>query len=186
MSVAVAGPLAADLYDNRSLVLAFACVALRPLVDLALLGPQTRLRVRLAFKYLSVIDAVCQAGATALSVIMAATGLDWWSLLLPQVLFTAVRAAAYAKAAGPAPNGPRWVPREMRPIATAYAWSGLGQYVHGALLMLPPLVIVAVNVVLVAAQISLLALSDTMLIVGVVVGFTVMVKLVVVVATTTV
>lgn len=139
--LAVAGPWAAELYGDRALVLAFACVAFRPLVELALLGPQTRLRVRMAFKELSVIDAVCQAGATGLSVIMAATGFDWWSLLLPQILFTAARAGAYARAAGPPPKGPRWVPSEVRPIAIAYGWSGLGQYVHGAILTLPPLVI---------------------------------------------
>ncbi len=139
--LAVVGPWAAAVYHDRALVLAFACVAFRPLVELALLGPQTRLRVRLDFKRLSVIDALCQAGATALSVSMAAIGFHWWSLLLPQVLFTAMRAAAFARAGGRAPDGPQWVPAEVRSIAAAYAWSGIGQYVHGALLMLPPLVI---------------------------------------------
>lgn len=136
-----AGPWAAEFYDDRALVLAFGCVAFRPLVELALLGPQTRLRVRLAFKRLALVDAGSQLGATVLSVIMAATGFDWWSLLVPQIAFTAVRAAAYSRAAAPVKAEPRWLPDEVRSISAAYAWSGLGQYVHGAVLMLPPLVI---------------------------------------------
>jgi O-antigen/teichoic acid export membrane protein len=139
--LAAAGPLAASTYEDRGLVLAFGCVAFRPLVELALLGPQTRLRIKMAFKQLSVIDAITQGGATVLSVIMAATGWGWWSLLVPQIVSTGVRAAAAAVVAGPAPPGPRWIPEEAARVTSAYALSGLGQYVHGGLLMLPPLVI---------------------------------------------
>lgn len=136
-----AGPAAAIAYEDQALVLAFGCVAFRPLVELALLGPQTRLRIRLAFKQLSLIDALSQGGATVLSVIMAATGFGWWSLLVPQIVFTGIRAAACSAIAGPAPAGPGWLREEAGRVTSSYALSGLGQYVHGGLLMLPPLVI---------------------------------------------
>ena len=136
-----AGPWAAIVYDQPALTAACACIALRPLVELALLGPQTRLRVQLAFRSLSVIDAGCQAGATVASILLAAAGGGWVSLILPQIAFTGLRAALYHRASGAAEHGSHWLTSESRGLLAAYALSGLGQYVHGGLLMLPPLVI---------------------------------------------
>ncbi len=141
VALVAAGPIASSLYHDESLPLAFACVATRPLAELAVFGPHTRLRVSLAFRQLAVIDGAAQLGATAAAVVMAAMGLGWWSLLAPQIAFTVVRAFAYARAAGPAPAAPRWVRADAWPLIRDYSLSGLGQYVHGGLLMLPPLVI---------------------------------------------
>lgn len=135
------GPLAALTYEQPSLTAACACIALRPLVELALLGPQTRLRLQLAFRRLSVVDAICQAGATLMAIAMAALDCGWSSLILPQIVFTGVRAWMYIGAAGQPISGPKWVPRDARGLLAAYSISGLGQYVHGGLLVLPPLLI---------------------------------------------
>lgn len=135
------GPLASSLYGQPSLTAACACVALRPVVELALLGPQTRLRFELAFRELAVVDAGCQVGAMSASILMAATGGGWASLILPQIGFTGLRAMLYRRVVGPSEPGPRWITSESRGLLAAYALSGFGQYVHGGLLMLPPLLI---------------------------------------------
>jgi PST family polysaccharide transporter len=141
LMLVAAGPIASGVYEQRALGAACACIALRPLVELALLGPQTRLRVQLAFRELSIVDAACQAGATLAAIVMAAFGCGWVSLILPQIAFTGVRAGVYARSVGSPTTGLRWEPTELRALLTSYALSGFGQYVHGGLLMLPPLVI---------------------------------------------
>ena len=138
-----AGPVAAGRYGDRALVAACMCVALRPAVELALLGPQTRLRIGLKFRELAVADAVTQTLATLAAVGMAAGRMGWLSLILPQIAATALKAWMYRRAAGPMPAGPSWIASEWRPLLRAYALSGLGQYVHAGLLMSPPLVIAA-------------------------------------------
>jgi O-antigen/teichoic acid export membrane protein len=139
--VIAAGPIAAAAYDDQAIAAACACVALRPIVELMLLAPQTRLRLRLEFRRLAVVDAVTQALATVSGIAMAWAGAGWLSLLLPQIAFTGVRALVYRRAAGPAEPSAAWIAGEWRPLLSAYALSGLGQYVHGGLLMVPPLVI---------------------------------------------
>lgn len=143
LALLAAGPIAADRYGESALVAACACVALRPAVELALLGPQTRLRIGLRFRDLAVADAVTQALATAAAIAMAWSGMGWASLILPQVAATALRAWMYRRAAGPTPAGPRWLAHEWRGLLRGYALSGLGQYVHAGLLMCPPMVIAA-------------------------------------------
>lgn len=138
-----AGPVTAHRYGDSALVAACACVALRPAVELALLGPQTRLRIGLKFRELAVTDAVTQALATLAAIAMAAARMGWLSLIIPQIAATALRALMYRHAAGPMPAGPAWIPHEWRPLMHGYALSGLGQYVHAGLLMSPPLVIAA-------------------------------------------
>lgn len=138
-----AGPVAATHYGDSALVAACACVALRPAVELALLGPQTRLRIGLRFRELAVIDAVTQTLATLAAIAMAAARMGWLSLIIPQIAATGLRALMYRHAAGPMPPAPPWIAREWRPLLRGYALSGLGQYVHAGLLMSPPLVIAA-------------------------------------------
>ena len=138
-----AGPVAADRYGNSSLVAACMCVALRPAVELALLGPQTRLRIALRFREIAVADAVTQTLATLAAIGMAAARMGWLSLIVPQIAATGLKALMYRRAAGPMQPGPRWIPHEWKPLLGGYALSGLGQYVHAGLLMSPPLVIAA-------------------------------------------
>ena len=135
------GPFAAATFEQPSLVAACACIAIRPLLELALLGPHTRLRIRLAFRELSVIDGTCQGGATLAGITMAALNCGWASLILPQIVFTGVRAWMYSAKLGRPTGGPRWLPLEAPALFAAYSASGLGQYLHGGLLMLPPLLI---------------------------------------------
>lgn len=141
--LAGAGWWAAGHYEQPALVGACLVVAMRPLADLALLVPQTRLRARLEFKRMAQVDAVTQTLATAATIAMAALGGGYVSLLLPQIVFTGVRALLYARGAA-APEGvdaPRWIPAEWKGLLKGYWLSGLGQYTHGALVMAPPLVI---------------------------------------------
>jgi len=141
--LAGAGWWVAGHYEQPALVSACLVVALRPLADLLLLAPQTRLRVRLEFRRMAQIDAVTQTLATLGTIAMAALGGGYVSLLLPQILFTAVRAALYARGARPEAGQERsaWLPSEWRPLLKGYWLSGLGQYTHGALVMAPPLLI---------------------------------------------
>lgn len=143
LALLAAGPIAAGRYGQSALVAACACVALRPAVELALLGPQTRLRIGLRFRDLAVADALTQSLATVAAIAMAWAGMGWASLILPQVAATALRAWMYRRAAGPMPEGPRWLASEWGGLMRGYALSGLGQYVHAALLMCPPMVIAA-------------------------------------------
>ena len=117
-------------------------VAVQPIVDLLLLGPQTRLRSRLAFSRIARIDTVCYAASTALTVAMAATGFGSASILLPPIAFTGVRAGLYHLAE-------RRDEVEQQSAAEVdssgllrdYFLSGLGQYAHYGLIMATPLVL---------------------------------------------
>ncbi len=141
--LAAAGWWAAKHYDQPALVGACLIVSMRPLVDVALLVPQTRLRLRLQFKQMAQIDAVTQTAATIATIAMAALGGGYASLLLPQIVFTAVRALLYARSARQEPfwNIGDSLDSEWRSLLKDYWLSGLGQYMHGALVMAPPLII---------------------------------------------
>lgn len=122
--------------------LAGIAVAFRPITDLMLLGPQTRLRTDLEFAVMSRIDMACFIASTLTGVAMAVAGLSSLSLLVPPIVFTAVRAWAYRRAERrprrePAPTEPGVARRMMH----EYALSGIGQYVHGGMFMSAPLII---------------------------------------------
>ena len=136
-----AGPLAAREYGQSALVAACATAALRPAVELLLLSPQARLRLRLKFREMAVIDGSMQALATVAAIAMAWAGAGWVSLIVPQIVFTGLRAWLCHRAARPERGHPSWIPGEWKALARDYWLAGLGQYVHGGLLMAPPLVI---------------------------------------------
>ena len=139
--ILAAGPLASREYGQSALVAACATVALRPAVELLLLTPHARMRLRLKFREMAMIDALTQGLATASAIGMAWAGTGWVSLILPQIVFTGVRAWLCSRAA-PAERGhPSWIPMEWKPLMRGYWLVGMGQYVHGSLLMAPPLVI---------------------------------------------
>jgi lipopolysaccharide exporter len=139
--ILAAGPLAAREYGQSALVAACATAALRPAAELLLLSPQARLRLRLKFREMALIDGLMQALATVAAIAMAWAGTGWLSLILPQIAFTALRAWMCHRAAPPERGHPSWIPGEWRPLVRGYWLAGLGQYVHGGLLMAPPLVI---------------------------------------------
>ena len=134
-------PWAAGHYEQPSLVGACMVMTLRPLVELMLLGPQTRLRSQLRFKTLASVDAVTQSLATLVGIAMAWAGAGYLSIVLPQIAFTGVRALLYRRAC-PAPTARSpWISGEAGPMLRAYWLSGLGQYVHGGLIVATPLII---------------------------------------------
>jgi O-antigen/teichoic acid export membrane protein len=139
--ILAAGPLAAREYGQSALVAACATAALRPAVEMLLLSPQARLRLRLKFREMAVIDGAMQALATIAAIAMAWAGAGWVSLILPQIVFTGMRAWMCHRAAPPERGHPAWISLEWKPLVRGYCLSGLGQYVHGGLLMAPPLVI---------------------------------------------
>jgi PST family polysaccharide transporter len=140
--LACAGPLAATLFHQPALTEACLVLALRPVAEWMVLVPQTRLRARLRFRSLASIDGSTQTMATILGIAMAWVGFGYESLLLPQILFTALRGWLYRRADGHHQHAsPSWVRSSVRPIFAAYLLSGLGQYVHAGMFMLTPLLI---------------------------------------------
>jgi len=140
--LACAGPLAAKFFHQPALTEACLVLALRPVAEWMVLVPQTRLRARLRFRSLASIDGSTQTMATIMGIAMAWFGFGYESLLLPQILFTALRGWLYRRADGHHPRAsPTWVRFAVRPIFAAYLLSGLGQYVHAGIFMLTPLLI---------------------------------------------
>jgi O-antigen/teichoic acid export membrane protein len=139
--ILAAGPLASREYGQSALVAACATVALRPAVELLLLAPHARLRLRLKFREMAMIDGVTQGLATLCSIAMAWAGMGWISLILPQIAFTGLRAWMCSRAAPAERGNPTWLPLEWKALTRDYWLVGMGQYVHGSLLMAPPLVI---------------------------------------------
>jgi O-antigen/teichoic acid export membrane protein len=134
-------PWAAHHYQQPALFGACIVMALRPVVELMLLGPQTRLRSQLRFRTLASIDMLTQSLATLIGIAMAWAGAGYISIVLPQIAFTGVRALLYSWAC-PAPRASsKWISAEAGRMFRAYWLSGLGQYVHGGLFVATPLVI---------------------------------------------
>jgi O-antigen/teichoic acid export membrane protein len=139
-----ASPWIASGFEEHRLLEACIIVAARPFVEWMLLGPQTRLRARLAFKEIASVDALTQTLATIGGISMAWAGCGYVSLLVPQIVFTGVRAWLLSRISGRVPDAiaarePNTV--SSSPLLRNYVLSGLGQYVHGGLLMATPLLI---------------------------------------------
>ena len=128
--------------QNHAYLYAGIAVAFRPIADLMLLGPQTRLRSDLEFAVMSRIDMACFITSTAMGVAMAAGGFSSLSLIVPSIVFTAVRAWAYRRAERRPRHEPQPAERGVtRRMLREYALSGIGQYVHGGMFMSAPLII---------------------------------------------
>jgi O-antigen/teichoic acid export membrane protein len=137
-------PAISNWYGDDRLRTACMVVALRPIAEALLMLPQTRLRVALQFKLMSLIDGSCFAGATILSVIMAWAGGGFMSLVVPQVLAAFIRAGLYqtiqTRCAVSEQSG------DDNGTPSVVSWrnfllSGLGQYVHGTLIFVTPPII---------------------------------------------
>lgn len=134
-------PWASGHYRQPAIIGACLVMALRPITDLMLLAPQTRLRAQLRFKTLASVDAVTQSLAILLGIAMAWAGAGFLSIVLPQIASTGARALLYRRACPPPASQPTWISAEAMPMLRAYWLSGLGQYVHGGLFVATPLVI---------------------------------------------
>jgi len=141
LAIAAVSPLIARYFMEPDLMVACWWVALRPVVDLLVLAPQTRLRLRLDFRRIAVIDAITQIGATVSSIGMAALGYGYLSLILPQIAATAGRAFLYSRAAGPSPRSSGRDHRSTSEMVHQYIASGMGQYIHAGMLTIVPFII---------------------------------------------
>lgn len=140
LAILASGPWAAKHYRSAAMVAACSWVALRPLSDWLVMLPVTRLRTNLRFRVISTVDAIAMTGATLTSALMAWSKLGFVSLILPQIGFSVIRAVLYRRAA-PAPPSPAWVSTEAPALFRKFMLSGLGQYVHGGLISITPLII---------------------------------------------
>ena len=139
-----ASPWIASDFEEPRLLEACVIVAARPFVEWMLLGPQTRLRARLAFKEIASVDALTQTLATVCGIAMAWAGCGYVSIIVPQIVFAAARAWLLSRISGRIPAV--ITARSPNSVGTGrlfrdYVLSGLGQYVHGGLLMATPLLI---------------------------------------------
>jgi O-antigen/teichoic acid export membrane protein len=140
------GYVCADAYGDVRIFYACSMLTIRPIAEFVMLAPQTNLRARLEFRRLSQIDAITQCAATVAAVVMAALGAGYVSLVLPQALAVLARAVCYSRLTRQAvPISPRafGVSHPWQRLLKDYGWSGLGQYVHGGLIVAPPLVLAA-------------------------------------------
>ena len=140
LATLAAGPWASRHYQIPALVAGCAWASLRPLAEWTMLLPLARLRAQLRFRTISSVDMLCMTGTTLGNVLMAALRFGFVSVLLPPTVFTAARAWFYRRAS-PAPASPPWLSDEAPRLFRQFALSGLGQYVHGGLVALAPLLI---------------------------------------------
>lgn len=133
-------------YSDGRIFIACVVLAGRSVSELLLFIPQTRLRNNLAFPEMAKIDAAAQLGATTLTMAMAYVGGGYLSLLVPQVIATFTRAVLYYRLTNRESLHGSPVINRIHPwkkLLSDYWLSGLGQYVHGGLIVAPPLIIAA-------------------------------------------
>lgn len=119
-------------------------VSLRTTAEASCIVPLSRLRASLLYRRIAIIDGSAQLAATLATVGLALAGAGAMSLVLPQVLATAVKAAAYAWAcardAGDAPRH-RTRSRLYPRIRADFLTGSVAQYVHNVAMALPPLLL---------------------------------------------
>lgn len=115
-------------------------LAVKPILESRVVLPLSALRLSLAYPAIAWIDGVVQAGATALSVILAAVGAGPSSLVVPQIVGTAFRQALYRR---------RWTAPPRRPfrrsafrlLLQSFLKAVSAQYLHNVLTTLEVLVL---------------------------------------------
>jgi O-antigen/teichoic acid export membrane protein len=140
VAIAASGPWVSEHYRLPALACACALVALKPLSDWMFVLPLTRLRTQLRFKTISKVDTVSQVAATLTSVGMAWARCGFVSLIVPQIGLGVIRAWLYRRSSPPSPS-PGWVAGEAPSLFRKFLLSGLGQYVHGGLIAITPLIV---------------------------------------------
>lgn len=115
-------------------------VALRPLSDAFMIVPMARLRLKLAYRRISLIDGVVVLAATVGSVVLAWFGFGPVALVLPPIATLACKGFFYWREVwGEVPLRPR--AGEMKPVARAFFVAGLGQYLNNIVAILEVLVL---------------------------------------------
>ena len=141
--IVLAVPVATHFYpdvDQAWLTVLLLVLAVKPLLESRLVLPLSSLRLALAYPAIAWIDGVVQAGATTLSVILAAVGAGPSSLVVPQIAGTAVRQGLYRR---------RWTAPATQPfrrsafrlLLRSFLKAVSAQYLHNVIMTLEVLVL---------------------------------------------
>lgn len=119
-----------DAYPAAWLGGLLAVLAIRPVLEGLSVVPRSNLRLRLRFRAVALIDGVFQLLATLLSTVLAGIGARAASLVVPQIVNQAGRAAGYVRT-----GAVRSTRRFHRGIAYLlmrdFMRGGIAQYIHG-------------------------------------------------------
>lgn len=129
-----------DTYPREWLGGLLALLALRPLLDGLMVVPMSRVRAALAYGRIAAVDGAVQFAMTVASVVMALLGARGASLVVPQVVGTGIRAAAYSRLGRGAGVG-RVHRTAVKVLLRFLVPAALGQYVHNVVVLLEPLVL---------------------------------------------
>ena len=125
---------------KSGLALLVVIAAFRPLFEAALMAPNTRRRIDLAYRRTAFVDGGVILFATILSVVMALLGAGPMALILPPIGTIALRAAFYWRDTRGRISTK--VHREfLAPLARQFVVAGFGQYLNNILLILEVLVL---------------------------------------------
>ena len=117
-----------------------AVLAIRPLIEAALVVPLSRLRIGLEFRRIAIVDGLVQFAATCTTLASAAVGAGAASLVVPQVAAVAARAWIYGSQARSAGGHVAAASRQAL-LFRAFLPAALAQYAHNVLVMLEVLVL---------------------------------------------
>lgn len=147
--IAIAAPFLAHWYTQYppgTMMVLLWVLALRPIADA--LCPVALASLRRDFRYgtIAVADGSIQLVATIATVAMALAGASAFSLVVPQVIATFVKAFAYWKASAPRVHRPHrvtpWIDRAItRSIWRETLLAGSAQYAHNIVVVLPVVVL---------------------------------------------
>jgi O-antigen/teichoic acid export membrane protein len=127
-------------YPAKWLIGLLAVLAVRPLVEAALMLPLTLTRISLAYRRMSIIDGSVQIVATCSSVIIAAAGGGPASMVVPQLLVPVGRSACYARHLPRQASKPfRWKLAGF--LFRAFVRASGAQYLHNVIVMSEVLVL---------------------------------------------
>jgi O-antigen/teichoic acid export membrane protein len=145
VAILLASPLIAlafSAHDTATLTALVALVAIKPLSDALSVVPLTWLRTQFRFRSIATVEGACQAASTGLTVAMAVGASNPTSIVAPQMLGFAARAAWYRRLQRAVGE------RNSRPIAAMRArllahflHAATAQYVHNAVFAVPQIAI---------------------------------------------
>jgi O-antigen/teichoic acid export membrane protein len=141
--VLLAAPFAVLLYPDYPaawLVGLLSALAVRPLLEAALVVPLSELRAALSFRRIAMVDGIVQFAATCVTLVGAAFGAGAAALVLPQIAGVAARARIYG-AETRHKSRIRSSASRQRILLSAFLPAALAQYSHNVLVMLEVLVL---------------------------------------------
>jgi O-antigen/teichoic acid export membrane protein len=134
--------LAFPRHNTATLTVLVALVAIKPLSDALSVVPLTWLRTQFRFRSIATVEGACQAAATGLTVAMAVGTSSPMSIVAPQMLGFAARAAWYRRLQRAVVEG------TSRPIAATrarllahFVHAATAQYVHNVVFAVPQIAI---------------------------------------------